>query len=330
MKIRRRSPLIAAFSLIELLVVISIIALLIGILLPVLSSARSVARDAVCTANLKQIGTGLANYTASNGNYFPGPNTSGDSFAANRSPDQPTMKGDWYSPMFGNELALPSNRNDRLIDIFGNHFRCPNNDRVYDYIYPSGNGWPGAETIPYNSYSMPSGFSYYYDQAHATAHGQSRGRHFGNSHDQAVDTRLARNVFKDTTIGPPSTKVFVLDGARYLDSSGRISFNTDGGTDFGDNFSTRGPVLNALYADNGNPYKATRRGGQIVATQDAREITYRHGGNTAVNVVYFDGHSELLSDADTRDVDKFFPSGSVVRNPSSLADPNVRNRQVIR
>ena len=320
------------FSLIELLVVISIIAVLIGILLPVLAGARGAARDAVCVANMKQIGIGMATYADNNDNYFPGPNTSGRSFAAGASPNAPTMKGDWYSPLFGDGLALPQDRNARLLQIFGKEFRCASNDRYYDSIYPSGGGWPEATTIPYNSYSMPSGFSYYYDQAHAQSFGDGGGRYFGNSFDQAVDTRPARNAFKTTTVGPPSTKVFALDGARYLDNTGRISFNTDGGTNFGDNFSTRGPALNALFHNNGNPYKARMQGGQIVVADDARDITYRHGprGNPAVNAIYFDGHGELIRDADTRDVHKFFPTGSVVRSVGQLADLDVQNGDVIR
>ncbi len=56
-----------AFTLVELLVVVAIIALLLGILLPALGRARKVATVSACLANLRQIGTGIVTYEIDQG-----------------------------------------------------------------------------------------------------------------------------------------------------------------------------------------------------------------------------------------------------------------------
>jgi len=61
----------AGFTLIEVLVVVSIIALLISILLPSLARARDQARAAVCLSNLRQMGIGTVSYANSYREYIP-------------------------------------------------------------------------------------------------------------------------------------------------------------------------------------------------------------------------------------------------------------------
>src|SRR5436190_7845173 len=69
---------IAGFTLVELLVVISIIGLLVALLLPAVQAAREAARQAQCRNNLKQIATGVHNFESAK-RYYPG-------FAGDREP----------------------------------------------------------------------------------------------------------------------------------------------------------------------------------------------------------------------------------------------------
>ena len=67
----RSFPAGGGFTLIELLVVVGVMAILIGILMPVLASARRSARMATCASNMRQIGQALEMYQLENRQIYP-------------------------------------------------------------------------------------------------------------------------------------------------------------------------------------------------------------------------------------------------------------------
>ncbi len=60
-----------AFTLVELLVVITIISILAGLLLPALSRARDLARGVACVSNLRQLYAGFVMYGDDYGDWLP-------------------------------------------------------------------------------------------------------------------------------------------------------------------------------------------------------------------------------------------------------------------
>ena len=67
-RLPRRRP---AFSLLELLVVLAVVAVLLGLLLPALTGARDAAKAVACLSNLRQVGVATEAYTEDHADHLP-------------------------------------------------------------------------------------------------------------------------------------------------------------------------------------------------------------------------------------------------------------------
>lgn len=134
-----------AFTLVELLVVVAVIALLVGILIPSLHGARAQARKVVCQSRLKQIGDALWSYSVENRDRVPfvvSPMTNGGAIG----PDGPIPGfGDDTSP---DELIDPFDRQRWPMSLVNTLTPSQLGDSKEIFVCPAANiGYPRGERV---------------------------------------------------------------------------------------------------------------------------------------------------------------------------------------
>ena len=221
------------FSLVELLVVVAVIAILAGLLLPALNSARQTAQQIKCTGSMKQIGTAAHLYAGQNDDWnMPSAfNASGNGSTAAGGTRFTTNRE------FLELLHIKAN----LYGYWDRGFVCSSVPESADPNFQDYKLATNAYGIAYRGgtvYPEMNGFS---------------------SSSEAT-------IFSRKKVLTPSRKILILETSR-----GGIA-----------NEARRDPAAaNAWWATHDNA--------------SASHNAYRHKNDTALNVLWFDGHVSLVT-----------------------------------
>jgi prepilin-type N-terminal cleavage/methylation domain-containing protein/prepilin-type processing-associated H-X9-DG protein len=142
-----------AFTLVELLVVIGIIAILIGILLPSLARARDQARRTQCMANLRSLGQAILLYANGNKDRMPNSNPPGWTWsnATNGQADSTVLVA------FAKQYVLPKSSLNSTTGQYNTAevFHCPcDQDPIPSSIETGEYDTPNSARVSYDFYSI--------------------------------------------------------------------------------------------------------------------------------------------------------------------------------
>ena len=284
-----RVVVVRAFTLVELLVVIGVIAVLIGILLPVLSKARESAKSIQCLANLRQFTAADQMYVNQYNWHMPAWWKQDHAYSA--------YQTYWAGlPEFRKALAMP------VLDPSWSYccyvtrkWYCPNAVRAADNPNtPNANDHTNQRYYPMHySYGMNvMGI----DINTETGANDDVWDPRATQADPALATDKRFHAFKPSQVKRPGEKIQFADAMYYVINVYGVGPNTalyKGWHNRISNYDTTGETV---YADTNG-----------INTQ--RTTAWRHKGGA--NAVFFDGHGEWMRKDRLYDRDA---GGNIIRN----------------
>lgn len=260
-------PSRSAFTLVELLVVIGIIAVLVGLLLPSLNKARQQASTAKCLSNLRNIYQGVSMYAGENRGWLvPGYVANSNSSGAGLDNYATILVGLKFLPAPQaptNASKADTNDNDQSV------FRCP--EGLPEQHNDKDDGWPGDALNPATNDQIGS-FCW---RRESLAEGNAKWLNSG----VIVDTWYAVNMVDLLNNGKNAASVFPFQKLK-VDTNGVVT----------------GMLTKLNGIKNGSDLTIMYDGLKWWTTDniDHNQVSWRHNTRRSANFLFADGHAETL------------------------------------
>lgn len=311
---------------IELLVVVTLIALLIAFLLPSLKSAREKTRMVTCMAHTSAIGRAAATYTADAKGWLCGsPGTSGSVMFGTEHPapedeniaTNPSQIWDYAGALAATYMkaSVPANRAERMRQVVGGVFACPSNSFF-------ANPWPhpvgSFKTQPMTSYNTFRNFLLW----PRTMENWNPSRPWG---PKAPFPQASFDTIGGRTLTPknhrpnidritnPAGKAYLADGNRFTSLDDKVTYDLEWDAEAGGAFCNGGPTLPE------GAWPGWETGDRLVLSsyhydKQLGRYGYRHFGSKQRGIVvnFLDGHSDFLTEDQSREPDFWWPKGTTI------------------